>query len=334
MHNSIEAEYSTKGSEATTDSIIKVDGLRKTYQTGNDTTKAVNDVTFSIQPGTVVGLLGPNGAGKTTTIKSMLGLVVPTKGTVTICETNVHDAPRKTYRNTSAMLEGARNVYWKLTVEENLEFFTALGGRSPDSMNTRHNQLLDQFALRQKAEETVNDLSQGMKQKVSLACALARKTPVVFLDEPALGLDVESTIELRRELQRLVKQESTTVVLSSHDMDIIQAVCDRVIIMNNGDIVADEGVADLIDLFRTQAYRIMVKDLPIEAHDHLKTTFDAEEFETVGEQTRFTVSLPEGHALYDVMDALRNADAVPGSVESIEPDLEDVFIEVTGSGRE
>ena len=309
---------------------VSVAGLRKTYASGENAVHAVEDVSFAIESGTVVGLLGPNGAGKTTTIKAMLGLVIPSAGTVTVGGIDVHAEPRAAYGEVAAMLEGARNVYWKLTVRENLDFFAALGGRKPAALRERHDRLLDQLGLEEKADETVNELSRGMKQKVSLACTLARDASVVFLDEPTLGLDVESSLELRRELRRLAEQESMTVVLSSHDMDVVQAVCDRVIIMNDGRIVADETVENLIDVFRTQAYRITVDGLSERARERLETDFDASGFESVGDRTRFALSLPEGRVLYDVMDALREAGAVPETVASVEPDLEDVFLEVTG----
>ncbi|WP_049997027.1 ABC transporter ATP-binding protein [Halococcus sediminicola] len=309
---------------------VSVDGLEKTYGSGKDAIRAVDDVSFDIEPGTVVGLLGPNGAGKTTTIKAILGLVVPTAGAMTVDGVNVHEEPRTAYRRVGAMLEGARNVYWKLTVRENLDFFAALSGRRPAAMADRHDRLLDQLGFEDKADETVNELSRGMKQKVSLACTLARDASVVFLDEPTLGLDVESSLELRQELRRLVEQESMTVVLSSHDMDVVQAVCDRVIIMNDGRIVTDETVENLIDVFRTQAYRVTVDGLSARARERLEVEFDAGGFEDVGDRTRFEVALPEGRALYGVMDALREAGAVPETVESVEPDLEDVFLEVTG----
>lgn len=316
--------------EVTVDPAVAVDGLAKTYGTGDDAVRAVEDVSFAIESGTVVGLLGPNGAGKTTTIKAMLGLVVPTAGTVTVGGVDVHEEPRAAYRRVGAMLEGARNVYWKLTVRENLKFFAALSGRRPAAVADRHDRLLDQLALADKADEPVNDLSRGMKQKVSLACTLARDASVVFLDEPTLGLDVESSLELRRELRRLAEQESMTVVLSSHDMDVVQAVCDRVIIMNDGCVVTDDTVDGLIDLFRSQTYRITVDDLPPATRDRLEVEFDVDGFEAVGDRTRFAVSVSDGRAFYDVMDALRATDTVPESVDSIEPDLKDVFLELTG----
>jgi ABC-2 type transport system ATP-binding protein len=140
---------------------VSVAGLEKMYGSGANAVHAVEGVSFDIESGTVVGLLGPNGAGKTTTIKAILGLVVPTAGSVTVDGIDVHDEPRAVYRQIGAMLEGARNVYWKLTVRENLEFFAALSGRRPGAMTERHDRLLDQLGLAGKADETVNASPEG-----------------------------------------------------------------------------------------------------------------------------------------------------------------------------
>jgi len=312
---------------------VSVRGLTKTYEDGDEEVRAVDDVSFDIAPGTVVGVLGPNGAGKTTTLKSMLGLVVPTSGSVTIAGVDVHDDPTGAYAHVGAMLEGTRNVYWRLTVRENLRFFAGLGGRKPAAMADRHDQLLDQLGLAGKADTPVNDLSRGMKQKVSLACTLARDVDIAFLDEPTLGLDVESAVELRRELRRMADEESMTVVLSSHDMDVIQAVCDRVVVMADGRIVADDTVASLVDAFGTQAYRLTVSGLAPGDRERFVGRYDVTDWTATGEAVRIEVTLPEGTALYDLMDDLRAAGATPEHVESTSLDFEGAFLELVGADR-
>src|SRR6056297_2083334 len=237
---------------------LHVEGLAKTFGEGETAVRAVDGLSLSVEHGEVVGVLGPNGAGKTTTIKSMLGLVLPDAGTVEVCGVDVHEDPSAAYRHVDAMLEGARNVYWRLTVEENLRYFAGLGGDAPDDLADRHDRLLDALGLADEADTVVNDLSRGMKQKVSLASTLAREVDVVFLDEPTLGLDVESSIELRRELRSLADESGMTVVLSSHDMDVIEDICDRAVIMNDGHVVADDTVENLLELFRTQTYEVTV----------------------------------------------------------------------------
>ncbi|WP_135820050.1 ABC transporter ATP-binding protein [Halostella litorea] len=312
---------------------VSVRNLTKVYGDGGSTVRAVDGIDLDVAPGTAVGILGPNGAGKTTAIKSMLGLIEPTDGTVRLSGHDVAANPRAAYRTAGAMLEGARNVYWRLTVRENLRFFAALGGQRPDALADRHDALLEQFGLADKADEAVRDLSRGMKQKTSLAATLARGGDVVFLDEPTLGLDVESSVELRRELRRLVDGEGTTVVLSSHDMDVVQAVCDRVVIMNEGGIVADDTVENLLDLFRTRAYEVTVDDaLPEPLRREIRRQFGGEEFRRAGDRERF-VTRVTGDEFYDLVDALRAADCTVASWNAVEPDLEDVFLHVTDGDR-
>jgi len=324
------ADRSRSGPEPGGPPIVAVDRVSKTYGSGEDGVTAVADVSFDVHPGTVVGVLGPNGAGKTTLIKSMLGLIIPDEGEVTVDGIDVHEDTRTAYRRVGAMLEGARNVYWRLTVRENLDFFASLAGHDHGSLRDRHDELLDQLGLADKADVTVNDLSRGMKGKVSLAAALARDAPVAFLDEPTLGLDVESSIELRRELRRLAEQESMTIVLSSHDMAVVEDVCDRVIVMNDGRIVADDTVENLIDLFRTQAYRVTVsEDVPAATQRSLEDEFLVESWDEVANSERFDVALPGDRSVYDLMDRLRAADLSVDRITAIEPDLEDVFLELT-----
>ncbi|USZ68751.1 ABC transporter ATP-binding protein [Halorussus salilacus] len=308
--------------------VLSVENFRKTY--GDGEVVAVDDVSFSVESGTVVGLLGPNGAGKTSTIKSALGIVIPDRGEIRLNGVDVHEDHRKAYENVSAVLEGARNVYWRLTVVENLSFFASLQGIDPREAREEHEQLLELLGIADKRDEVVRNLSRGMKQKTALACALARQTPVLFLDEPTLGLDVEASYDLRRELERLVEQENRTVILSSHDMDVVQDLCDRVIIMDDGEIVTDERVDDLVDLFRTQAYEVTVGDrVSGRLRSELEREFDAGSWDERADRTVFEVSLRDPDRFYDLTDALRDAGATLLSVSAVEPDLESVFLEVT-----
>lgn len=311
---------------------IRVDGLRKTFGDGDDSVVAVDDVSFQIERGSLVGLLGPNGAGKTTTIKSLLGLVVPDAGTVEIDGADVHDRPTVAYGNVGAILEGARNVYWRLTVMENLEFFAGIGGVDPGQLRSRHDALLEQFDLVDRADTPVKDLSRGMKQKVSLASTLARDVDVVFMDEPTLGLDVETSLELRSELVRLSERDDVTIVVSSHDMDVIESVCDSVIVLNEGSIVEHSAVEELLEVFRTREFRVTL-DEPCaeETRIHLERGLGAE-CNDVGHAFTITVTAEDDRDLYAVLDVLRSSDREIRDIESLEPDLEEIFLELTETG--
>ena len=326
----VDRDHMRSTGDAADEPALLVESLSKTYGSGDDAVTAVDDVNFAVEPGTVVGLLGPNGAGKTSTIKSILGLIVPTSGTVHVGGIDVHANQRRAYRRMGAMLEGARNVYWKLTVRENLEFFAAVGGESPSALRNRHDELLGQLELAEKADTAVNDLSRGQKQKVALACALARDVDVAFLDEPTLGLDVESSQRLRAEIHRLAAQEEMTILLSSHDMGVVEDVCDRVIIMNDGEIVADDSVAALVDVFRTHAYRIVVDGmLDDDFRTRLLERYDVHGIDSDGTRHQFEAMFTDERGLSTVIDELRQADLSIIEATPIDPDLETVFLELT-----
>ncbi|MGQ3720652.1 ATP-binding cassette domain-containing protein [Natrialba aegyptia] len=234
------------------------------------------------------------------------------------------------------MLEGARNVYWRLTVRENIRFFARIGGQRADS--DRIDRLLEQVDLADRADDPVNELSRGMKQKASLACTLVRETPLVVLDEPTLGLDVESSFELRRELRRLADQNERTVLVSSHDMQVIESLCDRVIILNDGSVLADETVETLLDLFRTRAVRVTVTGwLSNDVKTTLTERFGATAWASRDDGTtvthRFDATRVQGNEFYELMAVLRNSGTMFGSVETLEPDLEDVFLRLIETER-
>ena len=307
---------------------VAVEDLRTTFGSGADAVTAVDGVSLSIESGAIVGILGPNGAGKTTLIKSILGMVLPDEGTVQIDGIDARNAPRTAYSHVDAMLEGARNDYWRLTVRENLRYFATISGVDPDSVADRHDRLLDRLELTEKADVAVRDLSRGMKQKVSLASVLAGGADVVFLDEPTLGLDVESSRTLQRELRRLATEEELTVILSSHDMDVVQTVCDRVIVMADGRIVADDSVEALLRTDDDHTIRITSPDLDESLRAELRDRFTitAAEQRPVGGYVQVRADSDE---LYALMAYLRNRDVTLDDVATVTPDLEDVFVELT-----
>jgi ABC-2 type transport system ATP-binding protein len=319
---------------ATSAPALVVRDLEKRYGRGDGAVTALDGVSFEVARGSVVGLLGPNGAGKTTALKSALGLLLPDTGAVSVMGVDVASDPKRAYRHVGAMLEGARNVYWRLTPRENLRFFASLQGLpQTEARAAYHDHLLETVDLADRAGDSLNDFSQGMKQKVALACTLARETPVVFLDEPTLGLDVEATRNLRERVRALADEEGRTVVLSSHDMDVVQAVCDRVVIMNEGRVVADDEVDSLVGLFRTREYAVTVDGSADTVRAALDGAFEPTAFRELAERTAFEVTVPDDR-FYDLTDALRGAGLQVSSMSAVEPDLEEAFLRLTERGGE
>ncbi|WP_311174087.1 ABC transporter ATP-binding protein [Halobellus ordinarius] len=326
-------DRNTAGRDSSGESALAIDGVSKRFGIGEDAVLAVDDVSLDVTRGSVVGLLGPNGAGKTTLIKCVLGIVIPDAGSVRIFGTDVADGRRAAYADVDAMLEGARNDYWRLTVRENLRYFSTIHGVDPDSVAERHDRLLDRFDLAAKADTPVRELSRGMKQKVSLASVLAGGAKLVFLDEPTLGLDVESSRTLRRELRRLVREEDLTVVLSSHDMGVIEDVCDRVVMMADGRVVADDSVTALLSGTSRDSVRVTSVDIDDAVLTTLRRRFEVQAVESVDGRTQIEVTAA-GDALYELLDELREAGVTVEDIRTVQPDLEEVFVDLTGIGSE
>jgi len=313
------------------DPALVVDGVSKRFGSEDDGVLAVEDVSFAIERGSVVGLLGPNGAGKTTLIKSVLGMVLPDEGSVEVFGSDVTDGRQTAYADVDAMLEGARNDYWRLTVRENLRYFATISGVDPDSVADRHERLLEHLDLTEYADTPVRNLSRGMKQKVSLASVLAGGAELVFLDEPTLGLDIESSRTLRTELKRLAREEGLTIFVSSHNMTVIEDVCDRVIVMADGRIVADDSVEALLRRADRELLRIESAEITQNTVRAIKSAFGVATVDRSAEGCRLDIEA-SGEDLYDLMDLLRDAGASIDRIETLDPTLEDVFVDLTGDG--
>src|SRR5690625_278845 len=245
------------------ETIVEVRNLRKTYKKrrSKELITAVNDVSFSVRRGEILGLLGPNGAGKTSTIKMICGLLTPDAGTILINGVNNQEKRLDTLRDISSVLEGNRNIYWRLTVRENLEYFAGNRGLSRKEVASRIEKLLKQFHLKEKENELVNRLSRGMQQKLAIAVAMLADSEVILLDEPTLGLDVETGYEVRELLRDIVDDEQRTIIISSHDMAVVQDLCERTVIINNGKIITDDKIENLLRLFEVRSYTITCGEL-------------------------------------------------------------------------
>lgn len=314
---------------------LDVTSLTKVFhERGTKDVKAVDKVSFQVRQGEVLGLLGPNGAGKTTTIKCILGLMRPNAGGILVFGENVEEHYPRMLKNMSAVLEGSRNLYWRLTVWENILFFSGLHGVTSRDDKAHFEHLIRLFSLEDKRNVEVRKLSQGMKQKTSVVCALARRTPLVFLDEPTLGLDVETSLELRAVLKQLATEENRTIIVSSHNMDVIQDVCQRVIILSQGRVVADNYVSDLVNLFKTKAYRITLHEPVSEGlEESLTSRFKGATLTSDGTIADINVNLLENDDIYVLMDILRDAGAIIDRISHEETDLEKAFLEIVRRER-
>lgn len=216
---------------------IKVTALTKLY----DTQKAVDAISFEIKKGGIVGFLGPNGAGKSTTMKMITGYLPPTSGKAEVCGYDVQDKPMEVRKRVGYLPE-ANPLYFEMYVREYLEFSAGIHKITTDKTK-RIEEMIGLTGLSKEAHKKIGALSKGYKQRVGLAQAMLHNPEVLILDEPTSGLDPNQIVEIRDLIKNIGADK--TVLLSTHIMQEVQAMCSRVIIINNGKIVADDSIEQL-----------------------------------------------------------------------------------------
>jgi len=217
--------------------MIDIQHLRKAF----GTVQAVQDVTFQAGDGSVTGLLGPNGAGKTTSLRMLSGLMRPDSGSIHVDGVDVVADPIAA-QNHMGLLPDSRGLYPRLTPREHIHYFGELRGLSKADVTARASRLIELLGLGEVADRRVEGFSQGERTKVALARAIVHNPRNVILDEPTNGLDIMSTRAMR-ELIRALRQDGRCVVFSSHIMQEVSALCDRIVVIAHGRVVA-EGTPD------------------------------------------------------------------------------------------
>jgi ABC-2 type transport system ATP-binding protein len=235
---------------------LKVEALNKIYTKpfGKKSFQAVSNVSFNVNSGEIYALLGPNGAGKSTIIKMIAGLVTPTSGRV-LFDNSVH----KNYKVLSAVLEGSRNVYWRLTPLENLHYFANLRGVSSSSIKEKSNQLLAELDIDAKKTNQSRHLSRGMLQKLAIATALITDPKILLLDEPTLGVDIGSARKIKEKIRSLAKDEGKAVLLTTHQLELVDQLADRVGIIQNGRLIREGTIQELKENTLKFLYHISVR---------------------------------------------------------------------------
>ncbi len=312
--------------------IIEVKSLTKIYN-GKNKVIAINNISFDVEKGEIIGLLGPNGAGKTTTIKCIATLIIPDSGEILIKGKNTFKNPSFALKNISAVLEGNRNIYWRLSVRNNLEFFAGLQGLNPKKIKNKIDELIDYFNLREKEKAQARFLSRGMQQKLAVACAFVRDTEILLLDEPTLGLDVETTHELKELIKKKAKKEGKTLILSSHNMKLVEDICERVIIINRGKIVAIDSIRNLKEFFGYKAFSFEIEGkIKEETKKEFIDKFELVKFKEDEYVTEIEIELKSAEYLYDVIDMMKKSNFKLKRIEEKTPDFEEIYLKIVKNG--
>ncbi|WP_339791712.1 ATP-binding cassette domain-containing protein [uncultured Imperialibacter sp.] len=304
---------------------IVVENLTKTY--GEQ--KAVNDISFKINTGEVVGFLGPNGAGKSTTMKMITCYMAPTSGDVRLDELSILNEQEDIKKKIGYLPEN-NPLYTDMAIVDYLRFCAEIQGVSKAEIPSRISEMIDMCGLERERHKKISELSKGYRQRVGLAQAMIHDPEILILDEPTTGLDPNQIIEIRKLIKKLGKEK--TVILSSHILSEVEATCDRILIINRGRIVAD-GTSDTL---RSQAEGKELLTVKIEAADAdvKKALLGLASVETVepveGKAGFFSVrSKPEVSSRKEVFDLCVSKKWYLLEMTGHETKLEDVFRELT-----
>ncbi|MGL5684846.1 MAG: ABC transporter ATP-binding protein [Vagococcus fluvialis] len=240
--------------------MIKVNNVFKSYYTNERTGltsffspkkehKVINNLNMEIHKGQIVGLLGNNGAGKTTTIKMLTTMLSPDSGKILIDDEDMESESKNIKNKINLIVGGERNLYWRLTGRENLEYFGSLYGIPKEKLSNKIKEILNVVDLSEAADTPVENYSKGMKQRLQIAKGLINEPSYLFLDEPTLGLDVFIAKELRSYIKKLKTEKNVGILLTSHYINEIEELCDYVYILDKGTILAQGSVDEIKKLF-------------------------------------------------------------------------------------
>jgi ABC-2 type transport system ATP-binding protein len=302
------------------DILIKVEHLSRRY--GN--TLAVNQLSFEVRRGEVLGFLGPNGAGKSTTMQMITGNLAPTAGAVTINGIDMLESPKEAKR-TLGFLPEQPPLYRELTVDEYLTYCARLNRIEKNQISAAVDNAKQRCGLTQVSKRLINNLSKGYQQRVGIAQAIIHSPDVVILDEPTVGLD---PIQIR-EIRQLIREIGTehSVILSTHILPEVQATCDRVQIINQGELVLSDDIEGLTRRMQSSSLMVALRRPP--AVDELTTIEGITAVESL-EDGRLRIShTPECHPAEAIVE---KAVASDWGLYELTPErlsLEDVFVDIT-----
>lgn len=315
--------------------IIEAKNLTKEFKgiLNRQSLVAVDDVSLRVEKGEIVGLLGVNGAGKTTLLKMICGLLFPTRGEVFINELSLQQNRAAVLGQIGAVLEGSRNALWSLTVKQNLTYFGHLKNTHGKPLRDRGDELLNFFQLEKKKNEVVKNLSKGMKQKLAIILAFISDPELILLDEPTLGLDIHTAALVKKRFVDLARNQRKTIFLTTHQIEIVEEICDRVAIIHQGRLIAFEKTEMLLGNMGREHYIIKFDSPPdISILQKLPMVRDIQPLpcDTENPAAAVRLVLDRKNIFFEVMEALQSAHARILSIEKSDPKLEDVYVRMIG----
>ena len=312
--------------------MIKVENLSKNY----GSVKAVKTISFELNDGQVVGFLGANGAGKSTTLKIMTGYISPSSGNVFYGGRNIQDDTSEIQKDIGYLPE-LNPLYSEMIVHDYLKFISEVRGISENDFKNAFQKVVEECSLNAVAHRTIANCSKGYKQRIGLAAALIHDPKILILDEPVTGLDPNQIVEIRELIKKLGKEK--IVLMSSHILQEIQATVDRIIIINEGSIVADGSSEELLnDSAKGKAdLKLEVSNADENDIRDMKATIPSIDIKNISKEdslTRINIEFPSnGDPREDIFKYAVDKNWVILEMVTSKQNLEDIFRKLTGNNK-
>ncbi len=308
------------------DKAVQVENLTRKF--GELT--AVDGVSFSVEKGEILGLLGPNGAGKSTLIRMLCTLLRPTSGTATVSGYDILKEPDKVRRHIGLVAEKLI-LYERLTAEENLRLFGRLNHLPKEVINERMDYLLELLHMDEWRKHLTGTFSTGMKQRINIARALLHQPEILFLDEPTLGLDPQTTRSLHELIQELAKQ-GITIIMTTHIMAEAEALSDRIAIIDHGRIITLDSPEALKKSLVKSDSKILYIGVTSPNENLIKELSGLDGVSSISpsEDACLRIHTTGDGTFYNVIETIRRSGTEIKHINTLEPTLEDVFLELTG----
>jgi len=311
-------------------SAVRVRGLSKIFTVpvkkgGNPAASqivAVDNISFDVKEGEVLGFIGPNGAGKSTTIKMLTGILIPSSGSIKVAGYDSQTERGKLVMHIGTVFGQRSQLVYNLPVTDSFDLFAKLYELESKKYQARRDYLFEAFGINEYFNQPVRKLSLGQRMRAEVALALLHEPKIVFLDEPTIGLDIVAKQALRDTLLKLNKEQGTTIFLTSHDIGDIEMLTQRTIVVNHGQIVVDEDTLKLKNRY------MQVKSVHLSLKEKVKEFADKRfmDIRINGKELNFKVDTKK-HAINEIIKDLLNSYQVE-DIDITNPELEDVIREI------
>ena len=287
---------------------------------------AVNDIDLKVKKGEIFGILGPNGAGKSTLIGMICGLIKRTSGEIIYEE---KETKIRKFKENIGIVPQDFALYWDLTAEENIEFFCSLYGFRGKDLKTRVNNVLDFVGLTDVRNKKASEFSGGMKRRLNIGCAIAHSPKLIIMDEPTVGIDPQSRNHILKSVLKL-RDEGATVIYTSHYMQEVDDICDRIAIVDKGNVIAEGTSEELKNLIGDKrVFNITVKEKIDNFEDKLLEITGIEKVAYSENQYKIS-TIKNANLLTKIIETTLSLGGEIINVENSEPTLENVFLALTG----